>query len=152
DGLINEDSPRNQQTNVAGMFASGEVDYQYHGANRLGANSLLSCLYAGWIGGKAMVRYAASGGRREVAEAERRGGEKRWEDRFRQLSGMTGDENPYRLHQELGEMMNEHVTIVRANAQLRKVYDRLEEMLQRTRRLGSLDGASWANPSLLFAN
>src|SRR5262249_17792025 len=115
DGLINEDSPRNQQTNVAGMFASGEVDYQYHGANRLGANSLLSCLCAGWIGGKAMVRYAASGGRREVAEAERRGAEKRWEDRFRQLSGMTGDENPYRLHQELGEMMNEHVTIVRAN-------------------------------------
>jgi succinate dehydrogenase / fumarate reductase flavoprotein subunit len=33
------DSPRNQQTNVPGLFAIGEADYQFHGANRLGANS-----------------------------------------------------------------------------------------------------------------
>ena len=38
-------------TNIPGLFAAGEVDYQYHGANRLGANSLLSCLYSGMVGG-----------------------------------------------------------------------------------------------------
>ena len=42
-------SPRNQQTNVPGLYAIGECDYQYHGANRLGANSLLSCIFSGLI-------------------------------------------------------------------------------------------------------
>jgi succinate dehydrogenase/fumarate reductase flavoprotein subunit len=51
-------SPKNQATNIPGLFASGEADYAYHGANRLGANSLLSCIYGGIIGGPAMVSYA----------------------------------------------------------------------------------------------
>ena len=42
-------SPRNQQTNVPGVFAIGECDYQFHGANRLGANSLVACLFSGLI-------------------------------------------------------------------------------------------------------
>ena len=45
-GLV-EGSPRNQQTNIPGLYAIGECDYQYHGANRLGANSLLSCIFSG---------------------------------------------------------------------------------------------------------
>ena len=40
-------SPRNHQTNIPGLYAIGECDYQYHGANRLGANSLLSCIFTG---------------------------------------------------------------------------------------------------------
>ena len=36
----------NQATNVPGIYAAGECEYQYHGANRLGANSLVSCIYA----------------------------------------------------------------------------------------------------------
>jgi succinate dehydrogenase / fumarate reductase flavoprotein subunit len=40
-------SPRNHQTNIPGLYAIGECDYQYHGANRLGANSLLSCIFSG---------------------------------------------------------------------------------------------------------
>jgi succinate dehydrogenase / fumarate reductase flavoprotein subunit len=38
-------------TNIPGLFAVGEVEYQYHGANRLGANSLFSCLYGGMVCG-----------------------------------------------------------------------------------------------------
>jgi succinate dehydrogenase / fumarate reductase flavoprotein subunit len=45
-GMLDERSPRNQATNVPGLYASGEVDFSIHGANRLGANSLVSCLYA----------------------------------------------------------------------------------------------------------
>src|SRR5262249_39751125 len=57
-GMPDEASPRNQATNVPGLFAAGEVDFSIHGANRLGATSLVSCLYAGRIGGPAMVRYS----------------------------------------------------------------------------------------------
>src|SRR2546427_361681 len=51
-------SPRQQMTNIPGLYAAGECDYAYHGANRLGANSLLSCIYAGMISGPAMISYA----------------------------------------------------------------------------------------------
>jgi succinate dehydrogenase / fumarate reductase, flavoprotein subunit len=46
-GGLQPGSPRNQQTNIPHLYAIGEADYQYHGANRLGANSLLSCMFAG---------------------------------------------------------------------------------------------------------
>ena len=49
DGGLKLGSPRNQQTNIPGLYAIGECDYQYHGANRLGANSLLSCIFSGLI-------------------------------------------------------------------------------------------------------
>ena len=47
DGGLQPGSPRNQVTNIPGLYAIGECEYQYHGANRLGANSLLSCIFAG---------------------------------------------------------------------------------------------------------
>src|ERR687888_61056 len=40
-----------QATNVPGIFAAGECEYSYHGANRLGANSLVSCIYGGSMAG-----------------------------------------------------------------------------------------------------
>src|ERR1700760_4208501 len=47
-----------QATNIAGVFAAGACEYQYHGANRLGANSLVSCIYGGAIAGPNAVKYA----------------------------------------------------------------------------------------------
>ncbi len=47
DGGLDVANPRNHQTNIPGLYAIGECDYQYHGANRLGANSLLSCIFTG---------------------------------------------------------------------------------------------------------
>ena len=47
-----------QMTNVPGVFAAGEADYSIHGANRLGANSLLSCIYGGFVAGPNAMAYA----------------------------------------------------------------------------------------------
>jgi len=44
-------------TSIPGCFAAGEADYQYHGANRLGANSLLSATYSGGVAGRTMREY-----------------------------------------------------------------------------------------------
>ena len=57
DGFIDHQSPRNQMTSMEGLYAAGEADYQYHGANRLGANSLLSCIYTGLMMGPGVVNY-----------------------------------------------------------------------------------------------
>ncbi len=48
----------NQMTNVPGIYAAGEADYSIHGANRLGANSLLSCIYGGFVAGPNAMAYA----------------------------------------------------------------------------------------------
>src|ERR1700728_4702561 len=47
----------NQMTNVPGVFAAGEAEYQYHGANRLGVNSLVSCIFGGFIAGPNAIAY-----------------------------------------------------------------------------------------------
>jgi len=47
-----------QATNVSGIFAAGECEYQYHGANRLGANSLVSCIFGGGVAGLRRWKYA----------------------------------------------------------------------------------------------
>ena len=44
-----------QATSVPGIYAAGECEYQYHGANRLGANSLVSCIFGGGIAGLALT-------------------------------------------------------------------------------------------------
>ena len=49
-----------QATNIPGVYAAGEADFSIHGANRLGANSLLSCIYAGLLSGPNAVAYAKS--------------------------------------------------------------------------------------------
>lgn len=46
-----------QMTNIPGLFAAGECDYSQHGANRLGANSLLSAIYGGMVAGPKAVEY-----------------------------------------------------------------------------------------------
>ncbi|MBI3404260.1 MAG: FAD-binding protein, partial [Acidobacteria bacterium] len=48
----------NAATNVPGIYAAGECEYQYHGANRLGANSLVSCIWGGMVSGPASVKYS----------------------------------------------------------------------------------------------
>src|SRR5215470_6070283 len=103
-------SPKNQATNISGLFASGEADYAYHGGNRLGANSLLSCIYGGMIGGPAMVSYArnVAKGATSIPSSVFEGARARWVERFAEIDRMNGAENPYVLSRELGEVMTEN--------------------------------------------
>ena len=74
----------NQMTNIPGLFAGGECEYQYHGANRLGANSLVSCIFGGFMAGPNALQYAKNAaGRRRRSAATRR----RWRGRRRSTSG-----------------------------------------------------------------
>jgi succinate dehydrogenase / fumarate reductase flavoprotein subunit len=142
-GSVVVGSPRNQATNVPGLYAAGECEYQYHGANRLGANSLLSCLWGGMVAGPAIAAY-----RRNVAKSawdlpssmfEK--AEKRAAREFDAVLGMEGDENPYALHQELGETMLVDCTIERHNATLDRVLAKIEEVAERSSRVGVTDSA-----------
>ena len=149
-----EGSPKNQQTNIPGLFASGEADYAYHGANRLGANSLLSCIYAGQIGGPAMISYAANNGRSSAAVAPRYFDDTRkyWIERFDRMRRMDGGENPYQLARQLGEVMTENVTVVRHNDKLERTLQNIAQLKDRWTRIDVLDNSPLANRSLTFVN
>jgi succinate dehydrogenase / fumarate reductase flavoprotein subunit len=147
-------SPRNHSTSIPGLYAAGEAEYQYHGANRLGANSLLSCIYAGMISGPAMVLYARNGQR--AAEAVPAAVLDRnlafWRDRFASIGKMQGTENPWALAAELGDVMTENVTVVRENAKLKRTMEKLEEFSARWADCHVLDTGRTFNQSLSFVN
>ena len=147
-------SPRNQATNLPGLFASGEADYAYHGANRLGANSLLSCIYGGMIGGPAMLSYARNSSRSSTAVPGKvfEDAKKQWSERFAQIDRMNGAENPYVLARELGEVMTENVTVVRRNDRLRKTLEKIDELKDRWSRINVLDHGHSNNRPLSFVN
>src|ERR1700741_2160096 len=104
----------NQQTNIPGVFAAGEADYSIHGANRLGANSLLSCIYGGFVAGPQAMQYAKAlpaqeGDGGAAAELQR-------QKEYNQIIlSNPGTENPFKLWRELGETMTQHATIIRYN-------------------------------------
>src|SRR5207247_9176078 len=106
-----------QASNVPGIYAAGECEYQYHGENRLGANSLVSCIFGGGLAGTAAVKYAksleksAEAAPASVFEAER----KRQEEKNRKLLTQDGSENHITIWREVGDLMTEHVTVTRVN-------------------------------------
>jgi succinate dehydrogenase / fumarate reductase flavoprotein subunit len=139
----------NQATNIPGIFAAGECEYQYHGANRLGANSLVSCIFGGFTAGPSALRYAKNqqssrGDGHFVSER------KRQEEINAGLMKSDGSENPFRLWRELGEVMTKDCTVIRDNKNLEQTDAKLVEMLERFQRINLSDRSMWANTSFVF--
>ena len=152
-GMVDETSPKNQMTNVPGLYAGGEVDFSIHGANRLGANSLVSCLYAGKIGGPAMVRYAReTAAKLPAADAAFADAKKRWETEFARLANVSGPENPHLLAEEMGNWMTDNVTVIRENGKLRETEAKLAQLSERWKNVGLTDKSGFANREISFIN
>jgi succinate dehydrogenase / fumarate reductase, flavoprotein subunit len=145
-GMV-EGSSRNQQTSIPGLYAIGECDYQYHGANRLGANSLLSCIFSGLFVAPTLAAVGGEAAAGRLFEAAQR----REEERHRDLLARTaGDENPYDLHQELGGLMTRVATVVRRNDQLEAAFGEVCAMEERWRRCAVSDTGNWTNQNVVF--
>jgi succinate dehydrogenase / fumarate reductase flavoprotein subunit len=140
----------NQMTNIPGIFAAGECEYQYHGANRLGANSLVSCIFGGFVSGPNALRYAKS---LEAPEGD--GGHSaeivRQTEINARLLKNEGTENPFKLWRELGQTMTEHVTVIRYNKGLKQADEKIVELLERFKKVNLSDRSQWANTSFAFA-
>lgn len=152
EGLIDHSSPRNQMTSIQGLYAAGEVDYQYHGGNRLGANSLLSCIYTGLMMAPGIINYANNLDRsaEDIPSTLFDDARGYWEDRFKTIKAMDGKENPYTLHQELGESLMANVLIVRDNKTLEKTLLAIDDIETRFKDVQCVDTSDWANPTVSF--
>jgi succinate dehydrogenase / fumarate reductase flavoprotein subunit len=139
----------NQMTNIPGVFAAGEAEYQYHGANRLGANSLVSCIFGGFVAGPNALAYAKSltaptgdgGAANELA---------RQHEINKKLITSSGTENPFRIWRELGDTMTANVTVIRYNDRIRKTDEKIVELLDRYQHINLSDKSQWANTSFAF--
>ncbi|SMP70211.1 succinate dehydrogenase subunit A [Neorhodopirellula lusitana] len=155
DGGLEAGAPRNHMTNIDGLYAIGECDYHYHGANRLGANSLLSCIFTGLFTGSSIVNYAASqeSGADDVPASVLENAVKVEQDRHNNLlQGNPGsDENPYLIHQELGDLMTRVATVVRKNEQLTEAVAKVDELHERAMKVSLADTGAWTNQNVIFA-
>jgi succinate dehydrogenase / fumarate reductase flavoprotein subunit len=140
------------QTNIPGVFAAGECNYMHHGANRLGANSLLSCIYDGFVSGPGALEHVRErkGAAASTASSIFDQALGKVQDKFEAYTKRQGKENPYGLHRELGDLMTANVTVVRYNDKLQATLDELEKMEARAESMSLSDTASWHNSSLLF--
>jgi succinate dehydrogenase / fumarate reductase flavoprotein subunit len=154
DGGLEPGSPENQASNIPGLYAIGECDYQYHGGNRLGANSLLSCIFSGLFVAPGLQSLLQSGDHPaaqerpsslyEAAQREHQA------DHDRLLNRTDGGENPYLLHQQLGDIMTRAATVVRFNDKLDEAYQQVSELAQRAENCSLSDTGNWSNQNVVF--
>jgi succinate dehydrogenase / fumarate reductase flavoprotein subunit len=155
-GSLKTGSPRNHSTNIPGLYAVGEVEYQYHGANRLGANSLLSCIWGGMACGPAVATYTKNLAKSafDLPSSTFEKAEKRAQADYERILKQNQDkknaENAYLLHQELGDTMLRDVTIERHNDQLDKVLGKLDELDERVKNVKSTDDSPRVNQGAQF--
>jgi succinate dehydrogenase / fumarate reductase flavoprotein subunit len=149
-GIVQGD-PKNLMTNVEGLYALGECNYQYHGANRLGANALLSCTFDGLFGGFSIVNYARTNASRAEAPASLfEDAVKAEEATVASITGSKGTENPYAIGHELGEEMTESSTVVKTGERLARARKNLESLRERYSRVGLSDSGTWTNQNLAY--
>ncbi len=138
-----------QSTNIPGLFAAGECDYSQHGANRLGANSLLSAVYAGMAAGPTAAAWirgsdtkATEGLYDQAVQAEQAA--------YEAIRAMDGPVNPYELYQQMADVMTRNVTVVRYNDKLAETLQVLETLAQDYERIGVEDKSMWNNTTTVF--
>lgn len=155
DGGLVVASPKNQVTNVPGLYAIGECDYQYHGANRLGANSLLSCIFAGLFVAPGVKSWLGTVPRGAAAEqppklfADAHAAQKSRQDAI--FKRPPSHDNPYDLHLKLGDVMTKAATVVRYNDKLREAVQIVSDLAERVKKASVVDRGDWTNQNVVFA-
>ncbi len=141
-----------QRTNIPGLFAAGECDYSIHGANRLGANSLVSCVYGGFVAAPSAIDYAKNVERGNTETNGIHDSELRKQQEINdQIVRNEGGENQYKLHEELGKVMTENVTVVRYNDRLQATDDKIRELQERFQKISINDSNLWATQAVPHA-
>jgi succinate dehydrogenase / fumarate reductase flavoprotein subunit len=142
----------NMMTNIPGLFAAGECEYQHHGANRLGANSLVSAIFDGMVAGPKAIEYIRGLSKHadDISSTLFEREAKKHTDRYEGLLKMSGTENAYVLHKELGEMMNANMTVVRYNSKLQETINNIKDLKERYGNINMTDTARWNNQGVAF--
>ncbi len=145
--------PKNMSTNVPGLYTMGEASFAYHGANRLGANSLLSCIFDGLFGGTCIRNYATDAAPTAAADVPQSVYDAVVSNETAKMDALinsSGNENPYELWTEMGRQMTENCTVVRHNDKLEATLVQAQDWKARYRKIKLSDTGMWTNQNLSF--
>ena len=131
-----------QMTNVLGLFACGECAAGVHGANRLGGNSLSDLLVCGKLAGSGAVNYIqTTSGKPKINDNQAKKVVRAATDILNRNHG----ENPYLIHEDLQELMQNNVGIVRTDELLSEGIKGILALWENYNNVKA-DGASQFNP------
>ncbi len=146
-------APNSMMTSIPGLYAFGEVNFQYHGANRLGANALLSCIFDGIFCGVGVVNYCRDLVKRSpdepqslydaLTEQETR--------KTKALVDASGAENPYTIGIEMGGEMTAASTVVKSGPRLEQAIEIIASLRDRFKHISLADKGMWTNQNLAHA-
>ncbi len=131
---------------VPGLFAAGEVAGGMHGSNRLGGNSLSDLLVFGRRAGQGAADYVRMNSANPVSD----GSIAKAATRIAAPFTRTGGENAYSLHQELQEVTQNLVGIIRSGAELEEAIKEIAELRKRSGNI-SVAGDRKFNPGFHLA-
>ncbi|GLZ34231.1 succinate dehydrogenase flavoprotein subunit [Lentzea sp. NBRC 105346] len=137
-----EVDPDTAASSVNGLFACGEVSGGMHGSNRLGGNSLSDLLVFGRRAGEGAASYVRGLSERPSVSDE---AVARASETALAPFQAEGGENPYTLHMELQQSMNDLVGIIRRESEMQEALERLEKLKERAQSL-SVEGHRQFNP------
>jgi succinate dehydrogenase / fumarate reductase flavoprotein subunit len=123
-----------QMSRVPGLFACGECAAGINGANRLGGNSLSDLLVLGKRAGEFAAAYARQAQAGRIPEDQVQDAA-RWALHF--IDAPAGEENPYKVQQDLQELMQDLVGIVRNEPEMLRALDGLGKLKERALRVGA---------------
>jgi len=124
-----------QMTSIPGLFVGGEAGWGYHGANRLGANSLLSACVDGWftlpyavpdyLAGLLGTPPLAQDDEAVITTAQQ------VQERIDALTGVGGTVGPGVFHRELGEILYRGCGVARSTDSLTAALGEIGELRER---------------------
>ncbi len=129
------------QASIPGLFAAGEAAAGLHGANRLGGNSLSDLLVFGRRAGLGAAAYAKTVAAPALDAAQIEAAEREVLEPFNRAEG----ENPYSIHSDLQETMQNLVGIFRIDGDLRQALVELEKLKERAGKI-RVEGSRMFNP------
>ncbi len=127
---------------VPGLYAAGECTGGVNGANRLGGNSLSDLIVFGQRAGAGAAAYASQAAASRLDQEQVEAAAREMTSYF----GRPSAEDPYRLHLDLQNTMQNLVGIFREEKDLTTALARLEELKQRAAKVGVVEGQRIYNP------
>ncbi len=137
--------PDSQMSDVPGLFAAGECAAGLHGANRLGGNSLSDLLVFGKRAGEYAARFAQENSAGEIAEDQVAEVMRTALEPFDRATDSGSAENPFAIQQELQDLMQGQVGIVRHEDDLKAALEGIERLCDRAGRV-AVSGNREYNP------
>jgi succinate dehydrogenase / fumarate reductase flavoprotein subunit len=130
-----------QMSRVPALFACGECAAGINGANRLGGNSLSDLLVFGKRAGEYAARWARENPAGQIHADQVEDASRRALEPF----DRTGDEGPFKVQEDLQEMMQDLVGIVRKEDEMLRALEGLQKLRARAARV-RLTGNREYNP------